>query len=106
MREIDNRSDSQKYIRAKKRIEDIKSFYKHLSFYLIINLFFIIRRIYKDIQYGDSVFEALTDLDNYRFFFWWGIVLIFHAVGTFGIPNLFSKDWEERKIKEYMNNNR
>ena len=40
------------------------------------------------------------------FFGWWGIVLIFHAVGTFGIPNLFSKDWEERKIKEYMNNNR
>lgn len=105
MEHSENKIQQKKYIRAKKRIEDIKSFYKHLSFYLVVNLFFIGRRIYKDIQYGDSFIEAFTDLDNYNFFFWWGVVLIFHAVGTFGIPNLFSKEWEDRKIKEYMNNN-
>ena len=96
---------SEKYLKAQKRVEDIKKFYKHLSFYLIVNLFFIGRRIYKDINYGDSVIEAFTDVDNYRFFFWWGIILIFHAVKTFGFPNLFNKDWEERKVKEFMDKN-
>ena len=104
MERLDNSNiEGQKYVRAKKRVEDIKSFYKHLTLYLIVNFIFIGRRIYKDIFYGDSIFEAFTDLSNYNFFFWWGVVLIFHAIGTFGIPNLFSKDWEERKIKELMN---
>mgnify|MGYP000011715400 CR=1 FL=1 len=106
MEATENSIRQKKYVRAKKRVEDIKSFYKHLSVYLIINFVFIGRRIYKDIQFGDSVFEAFSDFSNYRFFFWWGIILIFHAIGTFGIPNLFSKNWEERKIKELMDENK
>jgi hypothetical protein len=64
---------------------------------------FIGRRIYTDIRFGDSFFEAFTDIDNYGFFFWWGIFLIVHAVKVFGFPSLFNKDWEERKVKEFMN---
>ena len=100
---MESKSNSEKYIKAKKRIEDIKSFYKHLVVYILVNLFFIGRRIYKDVQYGDSLIDALTDISNYRLFFWWGLIVIFHAISTFDIVNLFSKDWEERKIKEYMN---
>jgi len=94
---------SEKYTRAKKRVDEIKKFYKHFAFYLVINFIFIGRRIYKDIRFGDSFFEAFTDTDNYGFFFWWGVFLIFHAVKVFGFPSLFNKDWEDRKIKEYMN---
>lgn len=94
---------SEKYYKAQKRVEEIKQFYKHLVFYLIINFFFIGRRIYKDINAGDSFVEAFSDLDNYRFFFWWGVILVLHGVKVFGGQNLFSKDWEDRKIKEYMN---
>ncbi|WP_240614700.1 2TM domain-containing protein [Polaribacter filamentus] len=32
-----------------------------------------------------------------------GVFLVFHAAKVFGFPNLFNKDWEERKVKEYMN---
>ncbi len=103
MERLDNNLQEKKYVRAKKRVEQIKGFYKHLSFYIVINLIFIGRRIYKDINYGDSIIKAITDLSNYNFFFWWGVVLIFHAIGTFGVLNLFSKEWEERKIKELMN---
>lgn len=102
MNRFDNNFQEQKYARAKKRIEDIKGFYKHLTFYLLLNFIFIGYRIYRDIDRGDGVLEAFTDISNYRFFFWWGLILIFHAVGTFGIANLFSKSWEERKIKELM----
>ncbi len=94
---------SEKYIKAQKRVKQVKEFYKHFTLYLIINLIVIGRRIYKDIMYGDSVIEAFTEINNYRFFFWWGIGLIIHGLLVFGTPNVFSKDWEKRKIEEYMN---
>ena len=96
---------NERYQRAQKRVEEIKKFYKHLVVYLVINFFFIGRRIYKDIIHGDSALDAFTDIDNYGFFFWWGIILIFHGVKVFGFPNVFNKDWEDRKVKEYMNKN-
>jgi hypothetical protein len=94
---------SETYTRAKKRVEEIKKFYKHFAVYLVINFMFIGRRIYTDIRFGDSFFEAFTDIDNYGFFFWWGVFLIVHAIKVFGFPSLFNKDWEERKVKEFMN---
>ena len=99
---MDSQFDSEKYKKVKKRIHEIKQFYKHFSAYLIINLFFIGRRIYKDIDRGDLVIEAFTDLSNYNFFFWWGIGLIIHGMLVFGAPRIFSKDWEQRKIDELM----
>lgn len=94
---------SENYTRAKKRVDEIKKFYKHFAVYLVINFIFIGRRIYTDIRFGDSFFEAFTDIDNYGFFFWWGVFLIVHAIKVFGFPSLFNKDWEERKVKEFMN---
>ena len=96
-------TQAEKYARAQKRVAEIKKFYKHLAFYLLINFLFIGRRIYKDIIQGDSFLEAFTAIENYTFFFWWSVFLIFHAAKVFGFPNLFNKDWEERKVKEYMN---
>lgn len=34
--------------------------------------------------------------------FGWGIGLAFHAVKAYKINPMFDKDWEERKIREYM----
>jgi hypothetical protein len=99
---MENKLSSEKYLRAKKRVEEIKQFYKHLSVYLVINFVFIGRRIYLDIKYGDSVFEAFMDSSNYRFFFWWGVALIIHGILVFAKPNIFSRDWEKRKIDELM----
>ena len=94
----------EKLYRAQKRVQQIKQFYKHLIVYILVNLIFIGRRIYKDIAYRDESFtEAFLDIDNYNLFFWWGIALFFHGINVFGRSKLFSKAWEERKIKEYMN---
>ena len=47
-----------------------------------------------------------TDQWRYPWFLWaafgWGIGLVFHAVKVFGLNPFFGKNWEERKIKEYM----
>ena len=34
--------------------------------------------------------------------FFWGIGLLAHALSIFSRRGLFSKDWEERKVREYM----
>lgn len=36
----------------------------------------------------------------------WGIVLIFHAAKVFGNFSLFGKQWEEKKIQQFMNGNK
>jgi hypothetical protein len=93
-----------KYKKAKKRVAELKSFYKHFAVYIIINGFFIGRRIYADISNGDSFLEAFTEISNYRLFFWWGwgLGLIIHGLNTYKY-GFFSKNWEERKIQEEMN---
>jgi hypothetical protein len=92
--------------RAKKRVEELKKFYKHVAFFIVIHAFFIGRRIYKDIEYGDSVIEAFTDISNYRLFFWWSVILVLHGLKTYRFDFFFGKNWEERKIKEEMNKNK
>ncbi|MCD8413247.1 2TM domain-containing protein [Tenacibaculum finnmarkense] len=102
---MEAKNQSEKYIKAQQRVLEIKQFYKHSVVYLLVNLFFIGRRIYSDIRH-EGVVEAFLSLDNYRFFFWWGIALCIHAFNVFGKENLFTKKWEERKINEYMNKNK
>ncbi|GGH02788.1 histidine kinase [Polaribacter pacificus] len=98
---MENKDKADKLIQAKKRVKELKSFYKHVAVYLVINGFFIGRRIYKDISYGDSIIDAFTEVSNYRFFFWWGIGLMIHGLNTYRYL-FFGKNWEQRKIKEVM----
>ncbi len=97
---------AKKFERAKKRVDELKKFYKHVAFYIVINGFFIGRRIFHDIEYGDTFIEAFTDVSNYRLFFWWGLIVIVHGLKVYRFSFLFNKDWEKRKIKEEMNKNK
>ncbi len=86
----------EKYLRAKKRVKDISGFYWHLFFYLLVNLGLLI--------FAHNIFDngQYMNWENYSTAFFWGIGLFFHWFGVFGKNILFSKDWEERKIKEFM----
>ncbi len=109
-------SEEKAYEKAKKRLEDEKGFYSHLAIYIVINialLFFMSKlAIFIDTHNGDPEFR------NWRF--WntilipsiWGIALLGHGLWVFKEKfflkklfkkSFFSKDWEERKIKEFMN---
>jgi hypothetical protein len=85
-----------KYIRAKKRVKEISGFYWHLFFYLLINIGLLV--------FSNNIFREgeLFEWQNYSTAFFWGIGLFLHWFGVFGKNLLFSKDWEERKIKEFM----
>ncbi|MCG9972704.1 2TM domain-containing protein [Christiangramia crocea] len=86
-----------RYKAAQKRVKDIKGFYVHLTVYIFINIaIFIVN------ARGDGFIEGLTDISNYSTVFFWGIGIIAHWASVFGPNFLFTKKWEEKKIKEIM----
>ena len=51
---------------------------------------------------GESFVEAFFEFETFGLWFVWGIGLAFHAFGAFGKDLILGKNWEERKIREYM----
>lgn len=78
------------YERARKKVKQRKGFYSHLFSYIIVIgfLFFI------NIMTGGFPWFLFPAAG-------WGMGLAFHGLATFDIPG-FSKDWEQRKIREEM----
>jgi hypothetical protein len=81
-----------RYFKAKKRVEEIKGFYGNLIAYVVVNI-------------GLLAINLLTS-PNYLWFFWpllgWGIGVFFHGMKVFNYMPFLGKDWEEKKIKEFM----
>lgn len=93
----------QNYIRAKKRVKEIKGFYIHLMVYIIVNVFISGIIIYGLMSSGDSFQETISNFGVYSTWLFWGIGMFFHWMGVFGFKSIgFGKDWEEKKIQEMM----
>ena len=85
-------TEEDKYIRAKKRVENIKGFYANLLAYcLVIPFLFFINHMTSP---------------HYYWFWWpmfgWGIGLLFHAYKVYVNDGMFGRNWERRKIEEFM----
>ncbi|TAI49223.1 2TM domain-containing protein [Flagellimonas allohymeniacidonis] len=82
-----------KYIKAKERVTQLKKFYANLTTYVLV-----ISAL--------ALINYLTNGFRYMWFLWaalgWGIGVAFHAIGTFNLNPFFGKGWEQRKIKQYM----
>lgn len=85
------------YLRAKKKLEKIVGFYWHLAAYVVVNIFLITMIII-----NSDPDESIWNFGTFATAFFWGIGLVFHFLGVFGPNFLFGKNWEERKIKEFM----
>ena len=94
-------AEEELYIQARKRVEKIKGFYIHFAVYIVINLFLL-----GIIYFNMSANENFWSFGHFSTAFFWGIGIVFHALGVFGSNMLFSKKWEERKIQEYMSSNK
>jgi hypothetical protein len=84
----------EKYYQAKKQVKKIKEFYTTLLMYCLFIPFIIF------IWYNYS--------RNSIQWFWfpilgWGIGLFFQGADAFNKFPVFGKDWEKRKIQEFMN---
>ncbi len=95
-------TDGQQYIFARKRVEKISKFYKHLAIYVIVNIFLSAIFIVGDVNDGDDFEKALFNFGNYKIWFFWGIGLVIQALNTFGLNLFLNKGWEEKKIKQYI----
>jgi hypothetical protein len=97
-----NFSEQDRYIRAQKRVKEMKGFYWHLFWYLAVNIFLTFgTTIGAFFMTGDLDFKNLH-FGNFAVWFFWGIGLVAHWLNVFGKNIVFSRDWEERKIKEFM----
>lgn len=96
-------SKEQSYLRAKKRVKDIKGFYVHLVVFIAVNVFISGIIIFGLMKSGDSFGEAMSNFGVYSTPLFWGIGLFFHWFGVFGVQFFgLGKDWEDRKIKEFL----
>jgi len=87
------------YMRAKKRLDKLIGFYWHLAVYVVVNLFLII-------LIGVNSSEGFFHFGTFSTPIFWGIGLLFHFLGVFGPNFIFGKNWEQRKMKEFMENER
>lgn len=92
--------DETKYARAKKKMEEIKGFYWHLTIYLVINILLLIWN--SGLFKGEFLYLGNLSLVSLTTPFFWGIGLLCHGLYVFQNKLGFLKDWEDRKIKEYM----
>ena len=88
-----NKEYEDRYRRAKARVDEIKSFYGHLTTYVII-------------VGAMFIFAWYTDTLRYKWVYWaaggWALGLCVHAFRTF-VPSVFmGSEWEEKKIDELM----
>lgn len=87
-----NNQEYERYQKAKKRVKEIKGFYGNLVSYVLVISFL--------------TFINLRYTPEHLWFYWpmlgWGIGVLFHAFGVFKIFPFFGDDWEEKKIKEFM----
>jgi len=87
--------DNNKYVKARKRVEDLKEFYTSLMMYPIVIPFLIF------INYKTSW--------SFQWFWFpmigWGIGLLFHAYKVYFTDGILGRNWEERKIRQYMEEN-
>ncbi|MEZ0182985.1 2TM domain-containing protein [Flavobacterium oncorhynchi] len=85
-------SEEDRYFLAKKKVGDIKGFYGNLASYIFVNAILIFVNLYTSPEYLWFFWPLL----------WWGIGVVFHGLRVFEVFPALGKDWEERKIKEFM----
>lgn len=97
-----------KYERAQKRVEQIKGFYNHLTAYVFINIMLFLLRdkftfvLLSKRAIGNPGFLDWIDWNVFGTAIVWGIILIVHAIKVFGNISIFGKDWEKRKLQQFM----
>jgi len=84
--------EQERYARARRRVEEIRGFYEHLVIYIAVNL----------ILFGINMLFSPDALWFYWVTFFWGIGLVIHGFSVYVEGRIFGREWEERKIREYM----
>lgn len=88
----DSYISDKRYERATEHVKKLKGFYGHFAIYCL----FIPVFVYLNFKSGTSFPWAIFPIAG------WGMGVVGHASETFNWNPFFSKDWETRKIKQFM----
>lgn len=87
--------ENSRYVRAVERVEKLKEFYQNVVSYVIVIPFLI--------------FINLQFSPNFHWFwfpvFGWGFGVVMHGLDAYNYNIFLGKNWEEKKIKEIMDQN-
>ncbi len=91
---MDNQSLA--YKRAKRKVREIRSFYLNLTCYCTVIPVLIFINLYFTPEFYWFWFSALG----------WGTGLFFHAMEAFKWNPFFGKDWEQKKLQQFIEEER
>ncbi|MEN9336135.1 MAG: hypothetical protein RLZZ500_1122 [Bacteroidota bacterium] len=89
------------YEAALKRVKKIKGLYTHAFVYVVVNAFIIIS-IARELPETETLFQPGV----FSTAFFWGIGLLGHALSVFIPEFILGKNWEDRKIRQFMEEER
>lgn len=90
------------YLRAKNRVDRLKGFFTHLTVYIVINIAISVMKVWRNLSHGETFEEAFFEFETFSVWTFWGIGIALHAFSVFGLPLILGSNWEERKIKKFM----
>ena len=95
-----------KFRNARKRVEAIKNFHKHLLVYFILSIVLFMGRDYV-LQFFqnksiDKNFTKWIDWNILIVLGFWGIGLLFQASKAFQYKLKFIENWEKRQLEKFM----
>lgn len=90
--ETNHTSEANLYLKAQKRVEDIKGFYGNLGSYVIVITGLAILNIVTSPQHLWFIYPAIG----------WGLGVLVHGMSVFNYMPFMGRDWEERKIRELL----
>lgn len=94
----DNLKVDDEYIKAHKKVKMLRGFYLHIFAFILISITMIL------------CFLFIEVFNNTEFLRWllatiiitWAVGLLIHGWSILGTRLIFNKDWEDKKIKKYL----
>ncbi|NQX85620.1 MAG: 2TM domain-containing protein [Flavobacteriaceae bacterium] len=90
------------FLNAKKRVNKLKGFYNHLAIYIFVNALITGLKMIKQLKRDVSFETLISDIDISGVWLLWGFGLVIHGFTVFVLPKIIGVDWEERKIRAFM----
>jgi len=101
-----NEERNTSYQRAKKKTEALRKFYKHLTIYIVVNIAISVYKVSHYLEEGSSFEDAIFNIDTLAVWVVWGAFVVLQAIRTFNPSMFMGADWEEKKIRQYMDENK
>lgn len=93
-----DKARDKQFLKAKKKVDKLKVFYIHLAGYIVV----VGLIVWNFLIIEEGPYKASIIWLNCTTIIVWGIFILIHAWTTFKGRFLFSKKWEDKKVKQFM----